>query len=316
MAAGYQIRYLTNNEIDKAKWDNCIGTASNGLVYAFSFYLDTMAKTWNALVLNDYEAVMPLPCRKKAVFNYLFQPSVTPILGVFGNNVTAELVGGFLHHIPSSFKLWDISLNHFNPLTSSTNYPAFKRDNFVLPLNKPYEQIREAYHDNIKRAVNKALKKGCVIEKGIPPDDIISICKREFPRFTRVEPGLFDNLKIVYQHYSRQAQTYCVSTGEGKKLASCAFLFSGNRAYYWLVGNDPESREYGASALLIDTFIRDYAGKDLILDFEGSDDKGVADFYKKFGAAAEPFATIYYNRLPFPFNLLKRTPATYRNPAF
>ncbi len=316
MAAAYQIRYLANNAIDKVKWDACVGTASNSLLYAFSFYLDTMAKTWNALVLNDYEAVMPLPCRKKAGFNYLFQPSITPILGIFGNAISTELVDHFLQHIPSSFKLWDISLNHFNPLPSSIPYPAFKRNNFVLALNRPYEQTREAYHNNIKRAINKAMKKGCLVEKDVPLDDIIGICKKEFPRFTHVEPGLFENLETVYRHYARQAQTYCVSTAAGKKLASCAFLFSGNRAYYWLVGNDPESRDYGASALLVDTFIRDYNQQGLVLDFEGSDDKGVADFYKKFGAVAEPFTSIYYNRLPFPFNLFKRPPAAYRSPAF
>ena len=32
------------SEIDKAKWDHCIDNAGNGLIYAYSFYLDHMAK--------------------------------------------------------------------------------------------------------------------------------------------------------------------------------------------------------------------------------------------------------------------------------
>jgi len=59
--------------------------------------------------------------------------------------------------------------------------------------------------------------------------------------FTRVEPGLFENLEAIYRHYSRQAQTYSVVSTEGKTLASCAFLFDDNRAYYWLVGNEPRA---------------------------------------------------------------------------
>ena len=59
------VSYLQNKDIDKIKWDKCIDTASNGLIYAYSFYLDTMAKHWDALVMNDYEAVMPITWNKK-----------------------------------------------------------------------------------------------------------------------------------------------------------------------------------------------------------------------------------------------------------
>jgi hypothetical protein len=313
MNTGHHIQYLTHAAINKRRWDDCIAAASNGLPYAHSFYLDTMAAGWHALVLNDYEAVMPLPWRKKAGFAYLFQPSMTPILGVFGNNITDDLVTLFLNTIPSSFKLWDISLNHFNPLPPSLPYPVFKRSNFILPLQRPYEQIQAQYHDNIKRNLGKAIKKGCTVKKGIPIDEVISISQKQFPAFTRVEPGLFENLKTLYLHYITQAKTYCVMSAEGKTLSACAFLFSAGRAWYWLVGNEPEGRDYGASSFLLDAFIHDHANQPLTLDFEGSDDEGVAGFYKKFGASAEPFTTIYYNRLPFPFNLFKPLPAHYRH---
>ena len=49
------IRYLERNEIDTIKWDNCIGNAFNGLIYARSFYLDAMAENWSALVAGDYQ---------------------------------------------------------------------------------------------------------------------------------------------------------------------------------------------------------------------------------------------------------------------
>ena len=56
------IRYVTRAELDVQLWDNCITNASNGLIYAYSFYLDTIAKQWDALVLDDYRMVMPLTC--------------------------------------------------------------------------------------------------------------------------------------------------------------------------------------------------------------------------------------------------------------
>ena len=77
------VHYITYQQIDKSKWDNCIDTAANGLVYGYSFYLDAMAKHWDALVLDDYEAVMPLTWRKKFGIRYLYQPAFTQQLGIF-----------------------------------------------------------------------------------------------------------------------------------------------------------------------------------------------------------------------------------------
>ena len=114
--AQFNISYLPQQQIDKTKWDNCINGSSNGLIYARSYYLDITAPGWNALVLNDYEAVMPLPTRKKWIFSYLFEPPMTPILGVFGNQVSGTLVNAFLQAIPATIRSWDYSLNHYNPV--------------------------------------------------------------------------------------------------------------------------------------------------------------------------------------------------------
>ena len=74
MEAGNQIQYLSHKEINKTKWDACILNAPNGLIYPYSFYLDHMAKNWDALVFGDYEAVMPLTWNKKYSF-LLFIPT-------------------------------------------------------------------------------------------------------------------------------------------------------------------------------------------------------------------------------------------------
>ena len=116
-----EISYLTYQQINKKKWDACIDTASNGLIYAYSFYLDAMARNWDGLVLstgphleNDYEAVMPLTWNKKYGISYLYQPPFTACLGIFGDQISAETVNEFLKAIPSSFSYWDIYLNHGN----------------------------------------------------------------------------------------------------------------------------------------------------------------------------------------------------------
>ena len=98
------VSYLQNANIDKVKWDKCIDTASNGLIYAYSFYLDAMAKHWDALVMNDYEAVMPVTWNKKYGVHYLYQPFLCASLGLFGKHINREMLSAFLNKIPKRFK--------------------------------------------------------------------------------------------------------------------------------------------------------------------------------------------------------------------
>ena len=108
------IYYLTRDKVDTQKWDHCINTCSNGLVYSYTYYLDAMCSNWSALVLNDYQAVMPLPWRKKWSIYYLYQPPFIAQLGLFANNITADLLEAFLKAIPKKFSYLDYMLNHKN----------------------------------------------------------------------------------------------------------------------------------------------------------------------------------------------------------
>jgi hypothetical protein len=102
------------------------------------------------------------------------------------------------------------------------------------------------------------------------------------------------------------AITYGIFSAQNELLASCVFFLSHNKAYYILVGNHPNGKTIGASHALIDTFIKDHAGKNMLLDFEGSDIRNLAFFYSSFGAAHEIYPAIKINRLPFYLKWLKR----------
>ena len=103
-----------------------------------------------------------------------------------------------------------------------------------------------------------------------------------------------------------QATTYGIRSNSNELIASAVFFFSHNRAYYILVGNHPSGRTIGASHMLIDAFIKDQAGKKMLLDFEGSDIRNLAFFYSSFGAVEENYAAIKLNKLPFYLKWLKR----------
>src|SRR5574338_675384 len=237
MSDSFNIRYLPHAEIDKSKWDSCIDHATNGLVYAYSFYLDAMSKNWDALVLNDYEVVMPLTWNKKFGIFYLYQPFLTAQSGVFGNTITADLLEEFLKAIPQKFQYLDICLNQGNVFPIA-NFHLFLRSNFVLDLNKPYVELYNGYNENIRRNVKKAEQAGCLVQKDFPVEKVIELASEQMKQFAPdSEEGLerFKNLYFLLRQ-KNMAITYGVFS-KTQLLASCVILYSHNRIYYVLVGN-------------------------------------------------------------------------------
>jgi hypothetical protein len=292
------IQYLKQHEIDKVKWDHCVDNADNGLVYAYSFYLDAMSKNWDALITGDYEQIMPLTWNRKYGISYLYQPPFCAQLGVFGNNISKEIVLSFLENIPKKFKYWDFYLNKEN-LFPFEEYPMYERSNFVLPLIKSYEILSKNYAQSHSRNIKRALKQENYVLKDIPLEDVIALANVQFQKFSNLSDIDYTNFSKAFSKLKSQdkACTYGVFSKRNRLMASCAFIFSHGRAYYILVGNHPDGRTSGASHLMIDHFIKEYAGQDFLLDFEGSSISSLAFFYKSFGATLEKFPGIKVNRL-------------------
>lgn len=298
MDANNQIQYLTHKEIDKAKWDAAIDSSPNGLIYAYSFYLDAMAKHWDALVLNDYQAVMPLTWNKKYGVYYLYQPFLCASLGIFGKLITAELIKKFLLNIPAMFRYRDISLNHGN-LFNMDITGIYERKNYVLNINEPYPVLYSRFSNNVKRNIKKAMQNGCLVKKP-SLSEVLGLATAQLKQFAVVTRDDLNRFSNLYHHLEQKkaAVTYGITTADGKMLSSCIFFFWRNRAYYILAGNHPDSKTTGASHAMMNAFIKDYSEKDFVLDFEGSDLPGLALFYSSFGAIEEKYPALKQNQLP------------------
>ena len=297
------IRYLPYKEIDKAKWDNCISNAANSLIYARSFYLDAMANNWDALVLDDYEAVMPLPWKKKWNIKYLYQPPFTQQLGVFSiKPLTASQVKFFIETASQHFKFAEITLNYSN--VSEPLGPVFNvthRDNYTLNLNRPYE----AMHDNYLPAFTKSLRR-------IRKFEMLYVSSVNYQKTVELYRHLYGNRfqfidAKIYQHFEDICKLlfrenglvirHARSTGN-KLLASAILLKDENRLYNIISCITSEGKKLEANYFLYDSIIKEFASTPLLLDFEGSDIEGVAAFYKKFNPEHEPYPFIKFNTLP------------------
>ncbi len=277
------IRYLKRNEIDTEKYDSCIEKSFNSRIYAYSWYLDIVADNWDILVLNDYEAVMPLPWRQKYFIKYIYPPAWTQQLGVFAIKETSEeLILKFIKAIPRKFKKITIQFNSENKF----NYKKLtERVNYILPLDKPYEEILKGFNNNRKRDLRKAQYFNEEINETISRDEFLQF-------FLKVEKkyNLLDNQVSTLKYLLNIEHVKINGVKEnGELIAALVWLKDKNRITYLLPVSTKKSKEKGFPTLLVSNIIEKHQNCNLMLDFEGSMIKGVAAFYKSFGSRIENY---------------------------
>lgn len=305
-----QIQYLQRQKINILKWDRCITTSGNGLVYGYSWWLDEMAENWDALVLNDYEAVMPLTWREKYAFKYLYQPPFTACLGVFGNTDHHGIIPDFLQSIPSQFRFWEIDLNETNKEINNNRhfFQSSSRINQMLSLAKSRDEIREGYSRLARRSLARAAAAKLRIKRDIPVQDVVELYRSEYEqRHKNIKAGDYLSLIKACIQASEKGymKSYLALSPEEEPVAFYCVLQGSKFVYSLIGGSTAAGKESGAFYLLTDAAITDQAGSNRGFRFEGSDIPGIAFFNQQFGALPVSYLHIKMNHLPFPVNLLK-----------
>ena len=301
----FEISYLAHKHIDKKKWDHCIRSASNCLIYSYSWYLDMMADNWDALIATDYEWVMPLTFRKKWGVKYLYQPAFTQQLGIFGKQaIDQNVVGSFVKEAEKKFSFAEIFLNKGNRIAEGA-----KKDNFILNLHHSYEKLEAGFKEDLRRNLNRCKTFGLLYHPSEDYRQAINYYRREYSsRISQLEGRDYrrftDLCGIAYEN--NMLLTRKVELPGSGILAIALLLQDSGRLYNIMSTTLPEGRRLEANHFLFEQLIREFANSDLILDFEGSDIAGIANFYKKFGAVSEPYFFVRFNNLPWPIKYFKK----------
>lgn len=294
------IKHLKYKQIDKNKWDECIRTSFNGNIYGYSWYLDIVCESWEALVEDDYERVFPLTKGKKFGVNYLYQPFFTQQLGIYSKNIlTKAIVEKFIIAIPKKYKFVEILLNTFNKIDDK-KFDVSQQVNHELDMINPYKLLYRHYSNNTKRNIKKAEKEGLTIVKNVKPDEIIKLFRNN--RGKSVKNLKDKNYKILSRLiytaiYRGVAQIYGAYTKNNELCSAVVFIEGNKKAVFIFSGSNSKAREFGAMPFLIDAFIKDNSGKHLTLDFDGSNDANLARFYKGFGSKKINYFKLTINNL-------------------
>lgn len=299
------IKYLKHEQIDFTKWDHCVNNSLCSLPYALSFYLDeTCNHQWNALILDDYKAVMPLPIRKKYAVQYIYQPYFSQQLGIYSSIEISETISNlFLQSIPSEFKYIDLYLNY------KQDIDAKKRCNLILDITSNYETIASKFSDNLKRNISKSNKQKfelvheqdgttfLAFAKNIMLDEAAKIYSTEI--YALLE-------KLVKMLLNKElGQIYLVK--KDTEIYSAVLLLKyRNRIINLVPLTSIKGKELNSSHFMYAQLIERFASTQNVFDFEGSEVKGVKNFYLQFGSEEQNYSHYKLNRLPKLLQFLKK----------
>lgn len=279
------IQYLLYKDIDLVKYDACISKSINSRIYALTWYLNCVTDSWDILVLNDYEAVMPLPKRNKLGLNYIYQAPWIQQLGIFSENkIDKPTIIEFLEKIPKKFILVDYFFNSDNIVDGKF---IKERNNYILSLNQDFKTIKSNYNKNRKRISNKNFDNFKLNKNGDIGDFLKLYMKQDFNFKTHIDT--FERLEKLLKSKNEAINIWTITHKE-ELISGLVWLKEKRRITYLLPVANGVAKNNSIPTFIMNELIKENQSTDCILDFEGSMVEGVAQFYKSFGAKKE----IYY----------------------
>lgn len=274
------IHYLKGEEIDKTKWNSCVHYANNGNVFGYMWYLNNVAKEWDALIEGDYESVLPLIWRPQILnTKTIYQPQLVRESGIYSINVLSKSrVKNFLNAVPSEYQNIHFSMNEGIKVPEEVDFQKTPQLNYQLLLNKDYPSIALNYSENFKETISKAESEGLRSVSNLKPEVIADFYKTNTKDKTNKEEKYHALQRIMYNVLHRGLGFASgISNSNGEILSVGFYIFSHGKMVNLVNVTSSEGISRGAHLMLVDRIIQTYAQRPMILDFN-SDEKWIEDF--------------------------------------
>jgi hypothetical protein len=293
------IQFLHRNAIDDRLWNRVIEGSAAETIYPYSWYLDSVAGHWSALIGDNYRYLMPLVWKRKYGVAYIYQPFYTQQLGIFSEeHVDPTIITEMILKIPWKFRMGQLQFNSRNLVSHLPSVQVTDRLNYILELNGSYEQLEESFSMNTRRNLKKAYSHEAVVDKSMTIRELVAF-KRQHDVISRSEKEYTWLIELLENIMDRGAGTIYATGMKGHPDAAAFFAYSKKRAIYLLSVSSDTGKERRSMFRIVDTFLREHAGTPLTLDFEGSNIPTVARFFSGFGAAPEVYQAVGFRRFPF-----------------
>ncbi len=297
------IHIIPSAEIDVSKWNDCIDKNNNGLIYSSFEYLNFLADNWHGLIIGDYESVMALPWRKKWGIRYIYTPPFMQQLGLVGNTAIDPSI--ILNELQQFCKYITYNFNFDNQYINNS---FSTHTNLIIPLSQSAGEIKQQYAKSLERNLQKAINSGLKIVEGEYQRSLQWYKQYQGDKIPHVKDVDYQQLLQLMAYLQQKGQLICndALNKQGEIIATNVYIKDAKRIYHLLPSSTKEGKKLAAMHYLIDNEITKNAGSNYVFDFEGSDIKGVQQFYLQFGAIPQPYFRLHQNNLPFWLKLIKK----------
>lgn len=310
-----KVSFILRTQISEHQWNTFIGASPQRVVYAYTWYLDVVAEEWGALV-GEYEgrwqAVMPLPLKKKWGIGVVQQPLFCQFLGVFTHtqHLVAEAELLLLRSLPKYFRYVSVYQGRFQLPTSSfpMAFEVMPSTTFTIDLSVGYEQIFRNYTPDRQRNLRIARQADWQLVEGQDTDSMARLFRQNHA--AQIKGGVgeeaYQKLQQLYEVFQKSnAVKLWYATQNGIIEAGAMFVIWDGRIIYLFNAASQGGRKANARTWLIDKVIQMYAGQNFVFDFESPSVETIADFYQSFGAKEEFFFSIRLNSLVWPLKQIQ-----------
>lgn len=283
------IRFVPREEIDKVKFNSCVHYATNGNIFGYIWFLDFVAKDWDALVEGDYESVFPLVWRKDGFGRKeLHQPDLMRELGIYSIHVlSTKRLRAFLEAIPSEYVRMDIHLNEQNKLPADSPFELEELTNHQMLLTESYEEMSAKFAPEMQNALEQAEKADLLPTTSLKPERVAEMYRQHTMDKKRIDQNFHALQRIMYNALHRGwGFASGIQTRDGQLLASNFYLYSHKKVISLVPIQSPEGAAKSALPYLFDILLRSHAGRPMILDFNA---QGTGKIAEQFGASDTAF---------------------------
>lgn len=283
-----EVRFVGHNEIDVRKWESCVHNSLNACVFAHCWYLDTLSLNWQALVLDDYEAVMPF---------FVFEGTVCLRYGVAWTGVysckglTPEICGMFIDRLEQRFSRIDLVFDKYFVVPDKTLRGLFFREKiYQVETMNPPEIVGngDEFLKVLKAKYPKAYDENIRFRE-YTPKNIRSLDCVDFMRLNK-SVGIRDAQKLKYLAEVSVSKKFGyfmeISLSDENIKGAILVTFYDNYIFvpYLRCRNMPES--YGQYVMLLDMILRHFAFRPGIVVLDCARIGVGKDVYEKLGASS------------------------------
>lgn len=294
------IKRLKYHEIDFDKYNACIENSLQNSDYAKREFLDIVTgKSWELIIYDDYEAVMPVPLIVKFGFKIVLMPKLCQQLGIFSNQDSVYINNLFYNYLTKNYIVLFYAFNGNNEVSN-----IGLKKSYIIPKDQ-YSEVKKRYSIHRRRNVRISgdLENNIIFRNSLKSEDKAFFVENMKGIKKKEDASIyFDLMQTLYEQKLMNIEILEYKN----QIESMAGLYCGKTNHYLslFVNKNPLSNT-NIPSIVIDNYLKKTIA-DQDFDFMGSDVENVAKFNERFGAIAYKYPIVSNSKKEVLIQILKK----------